>query len=180
MSPPGFDGVAYLLLSGLGLVSLWYLGIEFRDWWKVRDDREAESIGSPKPAQQPVTSAPSRAQGVEAQRQEPMPQLSNASPERGRLQGLLNEGVRLEQDLPPYPSFVLQLQPTTRLEDVNAWEARVEAALRERPRDLALFYYEPQRSPLTAISPVLALTNPLKQRLQQRVRQLETIVQRMR
>lgn len=71
------------------------------------------------------------------------------------------------------------LRPATRPEDVDAWEAEVEAALRHRPRDIGLFHYDPPRSPLEALSASVISSSPLRRRLRQRLRQLETIMDRI-
>jgi hypothetical protein len=102
------------------------------------------------------------------------------SARRRRLQKLLNRGVALEQNAPAQRiATAISLKPLTRLDDVEAWEADVEAELADRPRDIALFYYEPPRSPLDGFA-MLALDDPLRRRLRQRVHQLETIVKRTR
>jgi hypothetical protein len=92
--------------------------------------------------------------------------------------------VALEQGTPAtrietIPAAATLVRSITREEDVDAWEADVEAALRGRPRDIALFRYERPRSPLEGIGAAAALANPLKRRLQQRTHQLATIIGRL-
>lgn len=183
MSGSTFEFVAYALLSCLGLVSLAYLGFTLRDWRVARGvnalvEPMAGDRQEPVATQAPPVETPRKDEDDEKEGQPAIPDRPKGSLKRHRLQQLLTEAVGLDRRLPALPSFNLSLQPTTRPEDVDAWEASVEAELHDRPRDLALFHYEPQQSPLAAFSLVTALHDPLKRRLEQRMRQLETIVRR--
>jgi hypothetical protein len=170
----GLAVIAYILLAGLGFVSLFFLAIQTKDWLdgrSVRDEASHDAFVAPQEARVAESPAP---------RVTPQP-ASADSPARAELQRLLNRGVSLEQNAAGLAGLGRSLvTPVTQLEDVEAWEAEVEAALRNRPRDIGLFYYERPRSPLDALGTVSALENPLKRRLQQRVRQLETIIGRTR
>jgi hypothetical protein len=170
-----FDWIAYSLLALLGIVAVLFLTIEAWARWQQRTAPQSTPI-VPEPVslsrQEPAIPQPS---GVV---QAPRPPAS-VSHLRGQLQALLNKGVALEQGATSPLLAMSILTPQTRTEDVEAWEAEVEAALRERPRDVALFQYEPPRSPLDAIGVTLMTENPLKRRLRQRNKQLETIIKRL-
>jgi hypothetical protein len=170
-----FDWIAYSLLALLGMVAVLFLTMEA--WARWQERRAAQSAPTePEPVrrsrQEPAIPEPT---GVV---QAPRPRAS-VSHLRGQLQALLNRGVALEQGATSPLLAMSILTPQTRTQDVEAWEAEVEAALRERPRDLALFLYEQPRSPLDAIGVTLMTENPLKRRLHQRNKQLETIIKRL-
>lgn len=180
---PPFDVIAYALLSGLGVLSLGFLGLQAYEAIarrRTRSEAETPARGSAgEPADEdgaadrtePDGEAPSRSGAL-------APPRRKASPARRRLQELLNEGVSLQQNVPDI--HPLTLAPSTREPDVKAWEAAVEAELIDqgREREIGLFYYEPPRSPLASLS--IGMQNPLRRRLHLRLQQLEVIVKRTR
>jgi hypothetical protein len=226
MNSGPFGVVAFVLLAGLGAVSLFFLIMQARDLRDRRVDRglevptpspepgagEAPSSSPPAPApaaaaptrepppvparpseprgatpQAPAQTTPSEAPPAHAVRssagaaspERPAKPAKDESSERRRLQKLLDRGFELEQNAPSLGAIGHPfLTPATRVEDVDAWEAEVEAALWDRPRDLALFRYERPRSPLEAFATISAFDNPLKRRLRARLHQLEIIVKR--
>jgi hypothetical protein len=184
-----FSVVAFALLAGLGLISLSFLFVQFKDRLDVRRERaEAPPAGAVLPLPGEASSEFHTEEGESGTREEAgsgaaPPSRASAGPgssERRRLQRLLNRGVALMTNTPDIFGIAgaSLLTPTTKPEDVDAWEAAVEGELWERPRDLALFHYERPKSPLAALGASAALRNPLKERLQARVAQLETIVKR--
>lgn len=175
MDEAPFDVIAYTLLSLLGVVALLYLIVETWAMWTRRAgiQRIPAPLAPTRPQPEPAgQQSSSRAQ---ASTKPPAP----TSNPRDRLQRLLDRGVALEQRAAGPLAGLSILEPQTRPEDVDAWEAEVEAALRGRPRDVALFRYEPLRSPLDAIGVAAIMESPLKRRLRQRTKQLGTIIQRM-
>ena len=131
MDEPPFAFIAYLLLGGLGFVSLSFLFLQTKDWWQGRTGHAVATV--PAKASQVSPIARSRPPDTATERPSSAP---NSPEDRGRLQLLLNEGVKLEQNA---PALIDGLENhwrcirETRLEDVDPWEAEVEAALRDRP-----------------------------------------------
>lgn len=186
-----FGVLAYALLAGLGFISLAFLAVQLYDRlaarrklraveWRSDEEVAAEaahrtSVATepPRPTDPAPSGAPAATDGIEGR---------SISRQRARLQNLLNRGVRLEQgvrDSFGLLSMAQMLEGFTQQEDVDAWEADVEAELADRPREIALFKYEPRSSPLAGFT-FSVVDNPLRKRLRQRNQQLETIIKRMR
>jgi hypothetical protein len=107
------------------------------------------------------------------------------SPLREQLLKLLGQGEALQKRVPSPMTGVVGaaggfMGAPTRQEDVDEWEARVEVALKDHPRLLARFKYEPQPVPLAALiqgsMAVSAFQSPLRRHLERRLNQLESIV----
>jgi hypothetical protein len=182
-----FDYIAISLFSLLGVVAVAFLALELWDWrrQKTPAPEPADRLAAKQTERSSATTGSSRAKRTS---HEPGPKQrahdDGSSALRTRLQKLLDRGVALEQGTPAtrietISAAATLLRSITREEDVDAWEADVEAALRGRPRDIALFRYERPRSPLEGIGAAAALANPLKRRLQQRNHQLATIIARL-
>lgn len=102
----------------------------------------------------------------------------DGGPLRSHLQRALDKGVAMEQRVAHPLGFAgasVLTGPSTRQEDVDAWEARVEHLLRNRPRDLSLFRYNEPTTGFERLT-INPLANPLRDRLRRRNIQLEKII----
>jgi hypothetical protein len=137
-------------------------------------ERSGEESASPShhvPAPEPHKEAPAKPPPPP-----PPPRRTNSL--RSRLQRELDKGVALEQRVAHPLGFAgasIFMGPPTRQNDVEAWEARVERLLRDRPRSLSLFRYNEPTSGFAGLM-VNPLDNPLRDRLRQRNIQLEKII----
>jgi hypothetical protein len=139
----------------------------------VREGRQPEPPRKEQAATRPKTGVRPKSQA-----KSPRSGHGDGDPLRSRLQRALDKGVALEQRVAHPLGFAgasVLTGPSTRQEDVDAWEARVESLLHDRPRDLSLFRYNEPTTGFERLT-INPLANPLRDRLRRRNIQLEKII----
>lgn len=155
----------------------------FDDGRSKRAERSKSKTATPETAaKREVPTKPENEPLGEQPRPERANERSGANLLQRTLQRELDKGVALERrvvnPLGALGASVLMGRRTTQA-DVDAWEARVERLLRDKPRWLSLFRYEEPSNPLEYLVPK-PLESPLRRRLERRTAQLEKIIRSLR